>query len=211
MDDRRATLEDAITAVAAQAKAQGVKLSRTKLVKLLYFIDLAAWRTFGRTVTGVEWIWHKFGPYSSSVIDAVERMSSEDELQVIQTNNYYGSVEYRIESVRPAYYEPASADLVGLIRGVLHQYGHMSPTEIGDASYETEPMRQLIRSEGRRGQRIEFDCPPPREVDVDAVVDRYRQVLKPSSDEGDVAAGLREEMDALDDARRASNSALLPH
>lgn len=211
MDPRRASVEDAITAVAAQARSQGVKLTRTKLVKLLYFVDLAAWDTFGRTVTGVEWIWHNFGPYSSSVMDAVRTMSAADQLVVTSTHNYYGSPEYRIESVQPSYYEPLGADLVGLIRSVLREYGTMSPSQIGDASYGTEPMRALIQRGGNRGDRLEFESPAPRAGEVASVLNRYRELVRTGRDEGAVAEGLREELDSLDDGRRSANTALLPH
>jgi uncharacterized phage-associated protein len=211
MDPRRATLEDAITAVAAQAEGHGVALTRTKLVKLLYFVDLAAWESFGRTVTGVEWIWHHYGPYSSSIVEAVESMGSNDELELTESMNYFGSPEYRLRSISPAYYRPASSDLMGLARSVLRRYGNMSPSAIGDASYETAPMRDLITRGGSRGDRLEFNSPSPTRRDVSATLDRYRPRLSSEPEHGEIVAGLRSELDQLDTARRAANTALLPH
>ena len=212
MDPRRATLEDAITAVADQAEAQGVELTRTKLVKLLYFVDLEAWESFGRTVTGVEWIWHLYGPYSSSIMEAVQSMGSTDELELTETVNFFGSPEHRLRSIAPAYYRPASSDLTRLVRTVLRRHGRLSPSEIGDASYETAPMRALIACGGRRGDRIEFDEPLPARSDVAATLDRYRKHISSSvEDEGDVAGGIRDELEHVDKARRAANTALIPH
>jgi hypothetical protein len=57
MDESAIRLEDSIALVASQAAHQGAVLTKTKLVKLLYFLDLEAWSDLGRTVTGVEWSW----------------------------------------------------------------------------------------------------------------------------------------------------------
>ncbi len=97
-------LEDVIALIASQARHQGARLTRTKLVKLLYFVDLRAWETFGRAVTGVEWVWHHYGPYSSTVVETCNRMAANDELEIEEGSNYFGSPEYRIRSQAEMYH-----------------------------------------------------------------------------------------------------------
>lgn len=203
------TLEDAITLVAEEAARQRIQLSRTKLVKLLYFLDLKAFEAFGRTVTGAEWRWHHFGPYSETIIAACNKLAGS-ELQVEQTENYYGSPEYRIKSVEPAYYNPPSTALRGLAKIVVSEYGRFAPTVIGDKSYDTEPMKRAVAG-GIRGVILEFDAPPVNEHQVQQATRKYADLIRgePRMDEGDVAAGLREDIMSVAPGRRSATRRLL--
>jgi hypothetical protein len=204
------TLEDAIALVASQAAARGVSLTRTKLVKLLYFVDLRAWEQLGHTVTGVEWIWHQYGPYSSSIIEACDRMSASGELGVVATANYYGSPEWRISSVEPLYFNPPGHDLVSVVRAVVHEFGPLTPARIGDLSYETLPMRRLVSS-GQRGDPIEFEADVPTRRDVKQVAARYAERARRNvgRDEGDIAEGLSADTRALEHPRRLASGRML--
>ena len=51
-------LEDAITFLVSSRQ----DLTRTALLKLLYFADLRAYETRGRPITALNWIWHFYGP-----------------------------------------------------------------------------------------------------------------------------------------------------
>lgn len=212
VDSATRALEDAITLVAGQADAQGVRLTRTKLVKLLYFVDLAAWKRFGRTVTGVEWVWHHYGPYSGVIISACERMSESGEITERVTNNYYGSPQYDIESREAAYYERPSRDVVALVRSVVSELGSFAPAKIGDMSYDTEPMKRHVERGGARGDVIEFPAAEPSREAIRATVRRYTGLIDrddPSRDEGDVAEGLRDEGRALAAARKSAGTRTL--
>jgi len=189
------TLEDAIALLVSQATSAGIRLTRTKLVKLLYFVDLRAWEQLGQTVTGVEWIWHHYGPYSPSIVEACERMAASDELEVRETSIYY---------------DPPGRDLVNLVRTTLRDFGRLAPAKIGDLSYETEPMRRLVAS-GHRGDTIEFESAPPSRSDVRSAVNRYKKVIPPDSgrDEGEVATGIRDELAGLAASRRSATRRML--
>lgn len=201
-------LEDAIALVSAQAFSRGVTLTRTKLVKLLYFVDLRSWERSGRPVTGVEWRWHHYGPYSSFIVEATGRMAAAGELTLDSTANYYGSPEYRIHSVKALYYDPPSRQLTDLVREVVIELGHFAPAQIGDKSYDTEPMRLLVRS-GHRGDLIEFPTSPPTKRDVEDVVRRYKSRVRHRTDSGDINQGLREDLAATSVARKAATTKLL--
>ena len=203
-------IEDAITLLAEQATSHGVGLTRTKLVKLLYFVDLRAWERLGHTVTGVEWLWHHYGPYSSSIVEACDRMATNGELHLFDAQNYYGSPEHRIKAEKSLYFTPPSQDLVSVVRSVVVEFGHYSPARIGDLSYDTEPMKRLVQS-GHRGDPIEFEAREPSRSDVQGVIRRYSTLIQGSRqrDEGDVSSGLREELEALDEPRRSAGSRTL--
>lgn len=204
--EERVTLEDAITLIAEEAAAEHVQLTRTKLVKLLYFLDLKAFEAFGRTVSGVEWRWHHFGPYSEAIVLTCTKMGRAGELELERTENWFGSAEFRIRSSRPGYYRPPSPDLARLVKLVVKEFGRFAPSVLGDMSYDTEPMKRAL-SEGVRGVVIEFEAPVPAAHDVTRTIQRYADLARKTQgneNEGNVAEGLREESDALRPARESA-------
>jgi hypothetical protein len=203
-------IEDAITLVASTAAAQQVYLTRTKLAKLLYFLDLGAWEEFGVTITGIEWVWDQFGPYSMVIKDTYEAMVETGEMAVRQISNYYGNAEYRIESRAPQYYEEPSPAIRQLASTIIRVYGHNSPGRISELSYKTEPMCK-VQKEGQRGDVLEFPVRVPSKRQVNAAIDRYANIarLHVGQDEGNVAAALREDLEALTQARKSATKRML--
>jgi hypothetical protein len=204
--DRRA-LEDAIALIAATCSRAGVELTRTKLVKLLYFVDLRSWERSGRVLTGVEWMWHHYGPYSAEIVSTCDRMHSNDEIKVQTKSNYYGSPTYCITSTTEAYFEQPSVGVVQLVREIVNELGSKPPAKIGDLSYETAPLRSLIQAGGKRGDVIEFPAAPPTATAVERTAAKYGALLaqrpQRADDEGDVAEGLREDIASTAEARAA--------
>lgn len=90
-------LEDAVAYVAAQCKHRGVSLMRTKLVKLLYFVVFRTWESFGRTIAGVEWMWHNYGPFSASTAAPCERMEVNGKLRTRTSEKYFEAPQYHID------------------------------------------------------------------------------------------------------------------
>lgn len=50
--------------VVQRVREQEGSLSRTKLVKLLYLIDVEYYRRYRETLTGWQWRFHHYGPYA---------------------------------------------------------------------------------------------------------------------------------------------------
>jgi hypothetical protein len=59
---RPPTLEELILYVVGRSRDRGATLTRTKLVKLLYLIDVARAEGLGRTLTGLQWRFLHYGP-----------------------------------------------------------------------------------------------------------------------------------------------------
>ena len=60
-------------AVATRVKDQGGSLTKTKLLKYFYLFDIAAYRRTGTTLTGLPWIFYKFGPWAADFETAYDR------------------------------------------------------------------------------------------------------------------------------------------
>ena len=93
LDEQR--LEDAITFLISRAPKV---LSRTALLKLLYFADLRSYELRGRPITALSWLWHFYGPFEPTVYDALNAMNANDEVQVDVRLTPYGNPEYRLTS-----------------------------------------------------------------------------------------------------------------
>jgi hypothetical protein len=205
------SLDDAISVIAERASTMSLQVTRTKLVKLLYFVDLRAWELYGRTVTGVEWIWHNYGPFSSEILSACRRLQLSDELDIEVGRNYYGSPQYEIQSSSPAYYRIPSNELVALIDEVLNEFGALRASVIGDRSYDTGPMKRVIAT-GHRGDQIEFDNEDRHQQPRNRrPAKKYQRIARETAgdDLGDIAHGLLSESDALAEGRRSAGSQLL--
>lgn len=202
------SIEDALSLVVEVAKREEVTLTKTRLVKLMYFLDLRSWEESGRVVTGVEWIWHHYGPYSWTLEECVDRMARNDELTVTARAMPAGYREFRISgSRRLGYYADPDPSAERLVRTLVREFKTFSAKRIGDASYETEPMRQLISSGGSRGDVIEFPAPVPTAQQVQSALARY-QGISVSEDVGDLD-DLRDELEEFATTRRAASTKLL--
>jgi hypothetical protein len=194
-DARTASLADSITLVAEHAAKKGFVLNRTKLVKILYFLDLTAWGEIGRIVTGIEWRWDNYGPYAAEIVETCIRMSKSGELEASQTQNEYGTTEYRIRSKSPRYFQEPNPSLVKLVDGVVGEYGLYIASTLRDLSYKTEPML-YVQTHGHRGDLLEFPTPVPSRAAVRRTVARYAGLARKSEgeDSRDPVAVLREDI-----------------
>jgi hypothetical protein len=154
-DARTQALEDAITLLAELSSEQGGALNRVKLAKLLYLLELRAWREFGHGVTGIEWRWDNYGPYSVAIPEACTRMETTDELALAEISSYYGSSEYRIRSRYPRYFRQPNPATKKLAQEIMAEYGLWTASALKALTYKTEPM-QLIQQNGRRGDVLDL-------------------------------------------------------
>jgi uncharacterized phage-associated protein len=171
-------LEDAITLIVARSPRV---VTRTSLVKLLYFVDLRGWERRGRSLTELPWRWHYYGPYADAVAEVVGDLEAADELIVEPNTSYFGTAEYRILSGKnAALYPVLTVDDEHLISDVLEQFGRFSASTLGKLSYQTAPMEQV----DNRGDLLDFSMYSGRE-------------LKPAAYQPDVSAEPSPKMDAL--------------
>jgi uncharacterized phage-associated protein len=210
VSEDNAAIEDAIAALASQMASHGYSLNRTKLVKLLYFIDLEAWQEIGQRVTGVNWIWDNYGPFSVAILEACDRMSETGELDVRMEKTGPASRAFDIRSDKVMYFKRPSEEVMRLIRNVVREYGQKSATRLKELSYQTPPMKRVIE-EGQRGDELQF---PPRSVspaDVKAAVARYAGLVRRQEQSGDVATALRTDLEDLREGRESATTKLLPN
>ncbi|MGV1049338.1 MAG: type II toxin-antitoxin system antitoxin SocA domain-containing protein [Solirubrobacterales bacterium] len=75
---RPPNLEELILYVVGRSRDRGATLTRTKLVKLVYLIDVARAEGLGRTLTDLRWRFLHYGPYAPELGAALEELESRE-------------------------------------------------------------------------------------------------------------------------------------
>lgn len=148
-----------IAYIVARARGRDVTLNRTKLVKLLYLIDVERVRSRRAPLTGFHWVFFHYGPYAFDLIDTLDAMEGEE----LTVDQWHDSVLYRAA--------PDASDAsdwpVGtksMVDHVVDEFGGLELNELLDFVYfHTGPM-----IDARRGQPLEMsrarDYTPPRRL-----------------------------------------------
>lgn len=183
----------AFVALLSAARAQGAVITRTKLAKLLYLADLAAVEELGRPGSGLQWRWLNYGPFSNALLTIEDDLVSDGIVERQTTENYFGSVEYRLRLVRSI---PVDVDgeFAAIIEKTVLSHGNLAPSTLRDMTYQTAPMQEAKR-EGGRGQFLDLlsGRPVPDIALVQRRFERLLDQLEPQADEGDLS-GLTEEI-----------------
>jgi uncharacterized phage-associated protein len=211
MADTRFTLRGAsaaLVAMLAAARAQGAIVTRTKVAKLLYLADLRAVRELGHPVSGVEWRWLHYGPFSRTLMAVEDDLVSAGVIERENTESYYGAAEYRL---RLAQEVPTDVDaqFAVIIDNIVFEYGGLAASTLRDLTYQTPPMLEAQR-ENARGEVLDLlgGRPVP---DIAPALDHFQGILDAldsQENEGDLA-GLAEEISGWAAYRAAANERLI--
>lgn len=90
--------ERLILYVIQRIRDEGAFVSRTRLLKIIYLIDVEYFRRHRKTLTGWEWVFHYYGPYVHNYPEILDRLSlshlSETEELTEEGRRIYG---YEVE------------------------------------------------------------------------------------------------------------------
>ena len=145
-----------------QVRDQGGTLNKTALVKLVYLVEVEYWRRYGKPVTGLEWRFHHYGPYSAELDREI------DDNRLFQVfggrNSGYGfspSPAWKeIQAAFNTHYEPAVKNIAD---NVARQWGLESLETILEYVYfETEPMQGAERGDNLDFSKIQMEEIPIR-------------------------------------------------
>jgi len=111
--------------------------SRTKLVKLIYLADVEAKEKFGRTITGLTYIYHFYGPYAPEIIETALEMDG-DEIKEIY-NPFFDRYEYIIGERGKEV--GLSHEEIKVLDRIIKKYGKLGTNDIKEMAYNTDQMR----------------------------------------------------------------------
>lgn len=146
-----------IAYVVACAQERGVTLNQTKLVKLLYLIDVERVASGRAALTGLRWIFYHYGPYALELPDTLKLMEGSE----VIVSGWQDSKLYRSAPGAPSGddWPPGTRRLVD---GIVRRHASMDLNELLDLVYfHTSPMKGAVRGEPLDLTRARTD-PPPR-------------------------------------------------
>jgi hypothetical protein len=157
-------LRSLIGYMAARADDRGVSLHRTKLVKLLYLVDVERVRARRAPLTGLEWTFSHSGPHAAEAIETVQAMTDAG----LAMPTWKESRLRRGAPPAPDGEEWPAATKSTVDR-VMDAFAALSLDELLDHVYfHTGPMRAAVRGEPLDLDAARSDTPPRRGVPLAA-------------------------------------------
>lgn len=168
-----------IAYIVARARDRGITLNRTRLVKLLYLVDVERVRGRRDPLTALPWIFFHYGPYAYQLIDTLDAMEGSD----LVATPWHESVLYRAAPNAPDG-DDWNAGTKALVDRVVDRFGPLDTNELLDYVYfHTGPMVDAVRGQPLDLMRARDDPrehrraplkPPPRPSDIEQRLARWR-------------------------------------
>lgn len=153
-------LQNLIKYIVARISDAGGTLGITKLVKLLYLIDVEYYRRHSKLLTGLDWIFYHYGPYSLEIPDIIRSL----DLDIPQEDVSIGD-GHIIHQFKPVYRHEAdisevvpTSDVM-LVEKVIDRWAIENLNRLLSYVYfDTEPMQ-----DAELGKSLDFSkIPKPK-------------------------------------------------
>ena len=153
----RNELKELICAVLTLIRHHNGFATKTKLIKLLYLVDVESYRDRRETLTSLNWIFHLYGPWTSEYDQLLEEMQTANQIELREGNGdatFINPVQLVDLNKIPL---PVTTFLA--IRQLTERWADVPTRCLLDYVYfETEPMANAIR-----GERLDFRTVKPRD------------------------------------------------
>lgn len=116
-------------------------LTKTRITKLVYLIDLENVKKYGVQITNIEWFFDHYGPYVSDVLDEADEDKS---ISIVRDISNFGTVKYIVKPKREKdelIYEDLSENDKHIIDKVIDVTKNYYWNEFIDYVYSTEPIK----------------------------------------------------------------------
>jgi len=113
-------------------------ISTIRLVKLLYLIDFEYFKKYHNTLTTIEWIKYKFGPYFYELPEVIQMSGVNLEVDEVPTEKGFSRVFQTYQEIDLSRLLSYSDE--NLINKVIKKWALEDTSEILDYVYKTKPM-----------------------------------------------------------------------
>ena len=151
--------------VATAVRKRFRSLTTIHIVKYLYLADYFNAKTEGRTITGLEWKFHTYGPWSLNSYRGIEAAVNEKYIQTkvmkntkksnkLDESNEYTTFYVDPEKVTDAKYERLGKEVLPKIRTrialehIIEKYGLKTNPLLNYVYNRTEPMQDAVKGDG---------------------------------------------------------------
>lgn len=151
-----ASAEQLIRLLLSIADQDGISVGKTRLVKLLYLLEVEFFREHRRRLTDLKWVFFHYGPYPVGLDDLLESPDVE-----ILPKRLADGRRFEQVTVADAGRHAAGLDTAveRLARRVVDEWGGLELNRLLNYVYfETEPMMHAVR-----GQELDFSSVKPAE------------------------------------------------
>jgi hypothetical protein len=131
-DDRK--MKELVLYLAAKSESDP-RFSATKLNKLLFYCDFAAYRRFGRSITGHSYQKLPFGPAPKAMLPVVDQMKQEGVCVEVE-REHFGFRQKRLMALRPPAVGVFSAEELYLADQIVADLWESSAREVSDLSHD---------------------------------------------------------------------------
>jgi hypothetical protein len=166
----RSDLKQLVAAILTLIRHHGGFATKTKLIKLLYLVDVESVRDTGARLTTLDWIFHLYGPWTGEYDDLLSEMQAEGLIEIrAEVATFINPLQLVDVAKLPL---PVSAYLA--TRHIVERWA-LEPTKklLDYVYFETEPMDNPVR-----GERLDFSSIKPR-----SETPLYRPVKSTASEE----------------------------
>lgn len=131
------------------------ELGAVELVKIVYLIDVEYFKLFGETLTGLNYIRQKLGPYTRDISNAVIDLEEREGEKIVETrlipSKRHSSIPKRSHKLKKEVrFEPGlEPEEKEVINQVISAIESLTPKQLEKESYKTEPMKEIIEKEKR--------------------------------------------------------------
>lgn len=137
-----------------QVEELGGYTTTIRLVKFLYLLDLEHQRRYARTMTGLQWKYHHYGPYAFGIpaIGASLGFDLQRE-EFVSVKGHHGTL---LHVSRPQDLSTGlSFGVETMINGILRVWADQETADLLSYVYYTDPMRRA-----RQGDALDFSVVP---------------------------------------------------
>ena len=152
------------------------KFGATKLNKLLFFADFAAYLKLGHSITGAEYIRREYGAVPKQIVTVLAEMEASGDLAQT-THDYYGKTQIRSVARRDPDLSDFTADEIAVVTEMLAEYKDRNATEVSLISPEFDGWKLA-----REGETIPYQValaePVPMRDSDRVISDEFAEMLR---------------------------------
>ena len=143
------SVKNLIHAVVSQVVEKGGYVTKTKLLKLLYLLDVEYYRVHRQTFTGFDWKFFHLGPWAREFDPLIDELvRTETLLENTSVKRDYDTKFFRVAESRDTRGLFSTFADESLLLSILNTWSEATTGEILDYVYfRTEPMEHGVRNE----------------------------------------------------------------
>lgn len=158
-------LYNLIAHTVTQLADMGAGFGKTKLVKLLYLIDVENYRRRRKTLSGLEWRFYHYGPYAFEIDEALDALALEVPQETVAMKSGRNAIVFRPDrNLNPSLADHIQLRELRLVNRIIQEWGETDLNSLLNHVYfYTEPM-----IDAERGDFLDFSTVRRRRINQSA-------------------------------------------